>query len=173
MILRLPLLQSKCIDCIHRRRFIQLGIQSVASIAAATPIISLLSSCNSEDLTVVTNPGSTIPTSANGVYSFHFTDYPQLNQVGGSVHAKIKASSHTVDVYVTRVSQAIAETVSTICTHLGCEINAYNPSSQQYTCPCHGSIFNADGTVAQGPAGSPLPTYPTQITQDAIEVVID
>lgn len=173
MILKPAFLKKKCMNCIQRRQFIQWGIQSIASVATVSPMLTLLSSCNSEDLTIATNPGSTIPTSSNGVYSFHFTDYPQLNQTGGSLHAKIQATSRIADVYITRVSQTIAETVSTTCTHLGCQINAYNSSTRQYNCPCHGSIFNSDGTVAQGPATSSLPTYPTQITPDAIEVVID
>jgi cytochrome b6-f complex iron-sulfur subunit len=39
--------------------------------------------------------------------------------------------------------------ISTICTHLGCIVRATN---QGFECPCHGSVFTADGAVTRGPA---------------------
>jgi cytochrome b6-f complex iron-sulfur subunit len=44
--------------------------------------------------------------------------------------------------------------VSLVCTHLGCIVKN-NPSG--FECPCHGSLFAMDGTVAKGPAPKPLP----------------
>ena len=44
--------------------------------------------------------------------------------------------------------------VSTICTHLGCVVK---PNAEGFECPCHGSRFTHDGTVAKGPAPKPLP----------------
>jgi cytochrome b6-f complex iron-sulfur subunit len=39
--------------------------------------------------------------------------------------------------------------ISTICTHLGCIVKA---SPEGFACPCHGSEFEADGSVRRGPA---------------------
>lgn len=41
------------------------------------------------------------------------------------------------------------------CSHLGCSIN-WNDSDHRFHCPCHGSIFNANGSVFHGPALYPL-----------------
>lgn len=43
--------------------------------------------------------------------------------------------------------------ISAVCTHLGCVVA---PSPTGFNCPCHGSKFGKDGSLIQGPAGSPL-----------------
>lgn len=48
------------------------------------------------------------------------------------------------------------------CTHLGCPVH-WLPDAHIFLCPCHGSVFNADGTVAGGPAPRPLYQYETRI----------
>jgi Rieske Fe-S protein len=53
--------------------------------------------------------------------------------------------------------------LSLVCTHLGCSVEN---DTQGFTCPCHGSRFNADGKVMQGPASQPLAPLRIKITED-------
>ncbi|HSL09488.1 MAG TPA: FAD-dependent oxidoreductase [Pseudonocardiaceae bacterium] len=46
--------------------------------------------------------------------------------------------------------------VSLRCTHLGCLLR-FNGAERSWDCPCHGSRFDVDGSVLEGPAVRPLP----------------
>jgi Rieske Fe-S protein len=49
----------------------------------------------------------------------------------------------------------VAHAVSLRCTHLGCLLR-FNSAETSWDCPCHGSRFDVDGDVLEGPAVSPL-----------------
>lgn len=45
--------------------------------------------------------------------------------------------------------------LSATCTHLGCTVRQ-DADGQGYTCPCHGSRYDAEGDVTVGPAPNSL-----------------
>lgn len=55
------------------------------------------------------------------------------------------------------------------CTHLGCPVH-WLAAPRIFLCPCHGSVFNGDGTVAGGPAPRPLFTYPVRVRNGRVEI---
>ena len=67
-------------------------------------------------------------------------------------------------VYIVREPAGFSA-ISAICTHLGC-ITQWNADLDMIACPCHGSRFKKDGTVAQGPAPRPLQRFAVQLTPD-------
>jgi Rieske Fe-S protein len=60
-------------------------------------------------------------------------------------------------ILVVRKDAATYLAISTKCTHQGCAVGA--PQNNSITCPCHGSRFNMEGAVLNGPAASPLRRY--------------
>jgi Rieske Fe-S protein len=53
--------------------------------------------------------------------------------------------------------------LSMLCTHVCCQLS-YVTGNQLY-CPCHGSLFDENGNVLQGPAVLPLPTVEYTVDQ--------
>jgi glycine/D-amino acid oxidase-like deaminating enzyme/nitrite reductase/ring-hydroxylating ferredoxin subunit len=58
-------------------------------------------------------------------------------------------------VALSRGDDGALTALSAACTHLGCLVR-WNASERSWDCPCHGSRFDADGTVLNGPALRPL-----------------
>lgn len=59
--------------------------------------------------------------------------------------------------------------ISKVCTHQECPVN-YIPSGKTFPCPCHGSIFDINGNVLQGPAKQPLFKYTVTVDGTNIRV---
>jgi Rieske Fe-S protein len=69
-------------------------------------------------------------------------------------------------VVLTQPTQGIFNGLSAICTHQGCTVNKVADGT--IDCPCHGSKFNLDGSVVNGPATLPLPTKSISVQGDSI-----
>jgi Rieske Fe-S protein len=69
-------------------------------------------------------------------------------------------------VVVTQPSAGVFKGFSSTCTHAGCEVNKIADGT--IDCPCHGSKFNLDGSVAHGPAAKPLTPEAVTVQGDSI-----
>jgi cytochrome b6-f complex iron-sulfur subunit len=59
--------------------------------------------------------------------------------------------------------------VSSVCPHLGCNVKRGGPG---FECPCHGSRFDGNGRVVQGPAPAPLAWYALSLSPRG-ELIVD
>jgi Rieske Fe-S protein len=53
--------------------------------------------------------------------------------------------------------------LSLVCTHLGCTVES---KESGFTCPCHGSKYDAEGNVLNGPAQKKLNALRVEVTMD-------
>jgi Rieske Fe-S protein len=69
-------------------------------------------------------------------------------------------------VVVTQPSAGVFKGFSAKCTHKGCTVDKVADGT--IDCPCHGSKFNLDGSVANGPAQTPLEAQAVTVQGDSI-----
>lgn len=86
--------------------------------------------------------------------------HPALATVGG-IAAVGNLGFKPVAVVRTGASSYTA--LSRICTHAGCDVNI---AGSGFSCPCHGSQFDATGQATQGPAESALQRFNVAVSQD-------
>ena len=102
---------------------------------------------------------STIKENVN-VLMQYVKDLPFKGDVKDAEHVKrgegkvIAQDGEKLAVY--RDEQDHLHVCSAVCTHMDCIVN-WNEAERSWDCPCHGSRFNYDGTVLEGPAISDLP----------------
>lgn len=65
---------------------------------------------------------------------------------GGRV---LRIGGENCAVHRTRDGRYVA--LSPVCPHMGCHVN-WNQSEQSWDCPCHGSRFDTEGRILEGPA---------------------
>jgi len=55
------------------------------------------------------------------------------------------------------------------CSHMGCPVR-WETASRLFFCPCHGSVYYEDGTVAAGPAPFPLQRFRVRVRGGQVEL---
>ncbi len=74
-------------------------------------------------------------------------------------------------VFIVRAREGYFYAVSSVCTHLGCLVN-WKSEESIFACPCHGSKFDKEGRVLQGPAPRPLPRFSMALDEGG-QLVVD
>lgn len=72
-----------------------------------------------------------------------------VDHLGPGEGGLAKVDGHTVGAYRDPSGQVHA--VSATCTHMGCTLQ-WNRAETSWDCPCHGSRFDREGAVLEGPA---------------------
>jgi glycine/D-amino acid oxidase-like deaminating enzyme/nitrite reductase/ring-hydroxylating ferredoxin subunit len=76
-----------------------------------------------------------------------------LDRIDPGTAAFVQIGGELVGVYLDEKRKLHA--VSTECTHMRCRLG-WNRAERSWDCPCHGSRFDPDGHVLQGPANKDL-----------------
>ncbi len=100
---------------------------------------------------------------ANGRVRLSLRDYPQLDRAGGFLKLRPEGSDQLL--YVLALNGGSFAVVSPICKHLGCTVNI---DGARLLCPCHGSMYDRDGSVLRGPTQAPLDRFQTEVSSDGV-----
>jgi Rieske Fe-S protein len=76
----------------------------------------------------------------------------------------------TAQTIVIRTAESDYSAFTAVCTHEGCLVSTF--SGGQMVCPCHGSVYNLQGSVVSGPAPSPLVRYSTSLDTTKSELLV-
>jgi Rieske Fe-S protein len=98
---------------------------------------------------------------AQNAVKINLNNYPDLNTIGGI--AAIQINQETAFLKRTTINTVVC--FNGACTHAGCPIS-YLKSQNKFNCPCHGSQFDINGDVLQGPASSALSQYTCEEIMD-------
>ena len=130
------------------------GLGLVTAVVAACSTYGKKTEAASESATTTAAPtaGGTAPPAAKSIAKT--ADVP----VGSGVIVN--------DIVVTQPSAGVFKGFSAKCTHKGCMVDKVADGT--IDCPCHGSKFNLDGTVAKGPATTPLAAKTVTVQGDSI-----
>jgi Rieske Fe-S protein len=142
--------------------------------ASAIALGSLLQSCGGGNPAAPSGGGGgTVPqlttingTAANGVVSVSIDASSPLAMVGGA--ALVRTSAR--DLLVARTTQDAFVALTATCTHEACTITGFQSSN--YVCPCHGSRFDTNGAVVNGPATRALQTFAAQLSGSTLSITV-
>jgi Rieske Fe-S protein len=95
-------------------------------------------------------------------------DEPALATVGGAAKRVFGTQNGGRPVIIVRMGEDEFLVLSSVCTHLGCEVNLPGQRHEEILCECHGSVFRKDsGAVLEGPADAPLRRFASEFDDDS------
>ena len=74
-------------------------------------------------------------------------------------------------VFIIRAKEGYFYAMSAVCTHLGCIAN-WKSEDGIVACPCHGSKFDKEGRVIDGPAPRALPRFAVTLDEQG-QLIVD
>jgi cytochrome b6-f complex iron-sulfur subunit len=130
-----------------------------------------LGACGSEPATGGTGTPVyvNLPAVVSGTVTLALDDYPQLKKDGGGMVGR--ATGMDDPLAVVRIDEATYMAMPGICTHMACPLK-FNSLNATLDCVCHGSSFELDGTVINGPATKALTSYETKLEGNSLRIRI-
>jgi cytochrome b6-f complex iron-sulfur subunit len=138
----------------ERRKFFR-NFAVGGSILLTAPI--LFNSCSKDSDDEDNNNNNT----GGNTVDLNDSAYAALKTVGGFAYKG--------DIIIIRSTDTVYIALSKVCTHSQCTVT-YNSSSKEIPCPCHGSKFNTEGAVLNGPAASPLKKYNVKLNGNILTI---
>ena len=100
-----------------------------------------------------------LPALVAGRITLKLAEFPQLAGSGGGLVGRAPGVEDPIGITHDEGSRYVA--VVATCTHMACPLR-FNSLNVTYDCSCHGSTFELDGRVINGPATKQLRTLPIE-----------
>ncbi len=94
-------------------------------------------------------------------------EHPAITETGGTLALEVEGMSDKILLFRRPNGQVLA--VSMTCTHRGCDVN-YEDDNDRIECPCHGSLYDTNGSNLRGPADEPLKQFPVETAGNQLVV---
>ena len=150
---------------LHRRRFlsrVSIALSTLAAALVGVPVVGfLISPLTRRSPRQWRAVGPVDHFKVGETVSVTFEDASPLPWSG--VSARTAA-------WLRRDSDSAFTAFSVNCTHLGCPVRWF-AESKLFLCPCHGGVYNVDGSVAAGPPPKPLGRYPARVRAGQVEIL--
>ena len=95
------------------------------------------------------------------------TAIPELAKIGDGV--KIENIDLEYPILLIKNSDSSFVALSTECMHLGCQVRMQRTVLR---CPCHGSVYDLEGKVLNGPTEQPLRSFPMRMNGSRVEIAV-
>ncbi|MFH1068439.1 MAG: Rieske (2Fe-2S) protein [Candidatus Glassbacteria bacterium] len=161
----------------NRREFFADSAMQITVLASSSALLALIGGCGGGNSSTPTSPPSTDGGGGGGGGSQVQIDisqspYTALAAVGGAValNASALAGLPANGVFIIRTSASSIVVLSRTCTHMGCQVGAFNGGIAE--CPCHGSRYDTNGNVVRGPAPRSLTRYTATLNGNIITLNI-
>jgi menaquinol-cytochrome c reductase iron-sulfur subunit len=161
----LPLPDTPRAEDMARRRFLSsvtLGLATLAGAVLSIPIVSYL-------LSPLIRPSPRHWVELGRVPDFKIGE-TVLKSIRHPSPLPWAGSTAQTAAWVRRTSETDFVVFAVNCTHLGCPVN-WLPGAQLFLCPCHGGVYNADGSVAGGPPPRSLFRYQARVRGGRLEAL--
>jgi Rieske Fe-S protein len=155
---------------ISRREFFAKSAGAIVVVSSSGLISSIITSCTSP--TAPTGNYSSLSIIQKTVVNNEIAiDIPSSPIVNKSTRALVKYNNGG-SILVEHNPDDTYRAISGICTHQSCVVSGFDTNNDVFVCPCHGSRFDLNGNVVQGPAGSKLHQYITRVENNSLIITL-
>lgn len=99
-----------------------------------------------------------------------FSEAPRAQRLRYTARTGFRELEHTRNVWISMKADELT-VFSSECPHVGCNV-LWKQEKGHFVCPCHGGVFDREGTVLEGPPPRPLQTLPGKIENGTVYVQV-
>jgi Rieske Fe-S protein len=111
-----------------------------------------------------------LPAVVEGRIRIDLAQFPMLQTVGGGLVGE--ARGMVEPLAVARDGENSFVVTRAVCSHMTCTLR-FNQLNATLDCPCHGSSFEFDGAVVNGPATRPLNRLTTEFDGQTLGILLN